>query len=77
MKMSQKRAYSDISYIHQEDFQVLCRNNNPSFFTRNRKMPLEDLLYTMINRRGITLSLELRNYMSLAHPGMEISNPAI
>lgn len=76
MKMSQKRAYSDIRYIHSEDFQVFCRNNNPSFFIRKRKMPLEDLLFTMINRRGITLSLELRNYMNLAHPGVEISKPA-
>ena len=38
-------------------------------------MPLTDLLFTMINRRGITLSLELRNYMKTAHPGMEISKP--
>lgn len=38
-------------------------------------MPLADLLFTMINRRGITLSLELRNYMKTAHPGIEISKP--
>lgn len=38
-------------------------------------MPLHDLLFTMINRRGITLSLELRNYMKIAHPGAEISKP--
>ncbi len=36
-------------------------------------MPLTDLLFTMLNRKGITLSLELRNYMKTAHPGMEIS----
>ena len=41
----------------------------------NWKMPLTDLMFTMINRRGITLSLELRNYMKTAHPGMEISKP--
>ncbi len=38
-------------------------------------MPLKDLLFTMINRRGIALSLELRNYMETVHPGMEISKP--
>ena len=38
-------------------------------------MPLVDLLFTILNRRGITLSLELRNYMKIAHPGMEISKP--
>ncbi len=36
---------------------------------------MTDLVFTMINRRGITLSLELRNYMKTAHPGTEISKP--
>lgn len=75
MKNSQNRTCCDISYIHQDYFQDFCRNGNQAFFTRNRKMPLHDLLFTMINRSGITLSLELRNYMKIAHPGMEISKP--
>lgn len=37
-------------------------------------MPLADLLFTMLNRRGITLNLELRNYMKIAHPGMDVNN---
>ena len=36
-------------------------------------MPLTDLLFTMLNRKGITLSPEPGNYMKTAHPGMEIS----
>lgn len=75
MKNSQKRTCCDISLIHQGEFQDFCRNGNPSSFIRNRKMPLADLLFTMLNRRGITLNLELRNYMKIAHPGMEISKP--
>ena len=75
MKDSQKRTCCDISLIHQDEFHDFCRNGNPSSFIRNRKMPLKDLVFTMINRRGITLSLELRNYMKTAHPGMEISKP--
>ena len=75
MKNSQKRTCYDISLIHQDEFHDFCRNGNPSSFIRNRKMPLKALLFTMINRRGITLSLELRNYMKTAHPGMEISKP--
>ena len=73
MNNSQKRACCDISLIHQVEFQDFCRNGNPSSFIRNRKMPLTDLLFTMLNRKGITLSLELRNYMNTAHPGMELS----
>lgn len=75
MKKSQKRACCDISLIHQVEFQDFCRNGKPSSFIRKRKMPLTDLLFTMLNRRGITLSLELRNYMKIAHPGMDISKP--
>lgn len=75
MKKSQKRTCCDISYIHQTPFEEVCRNGEPSSFTRTRKMPLHDLLFTMINRRGITLSLELRNYMKIARPGTEISKP--
>ena len=75
MKNSQKRTCCDISLIHQGEFQDFGRNGNPSSFIRNRKMPLADLLFTMLNRRGITLNLELRNYMKIAHPGMEISKP--
>ena len=75
MKNSQKHTCCDISLIHQDEFHDFCRNGNPASFIRNRKMPLTDLMFTMINRRGITLSLELRNYMKTAHLGMEISKP--
>ena len=75
MKNSQKRTCCDISLIHQDAFHDFCKNENLASFTRNRKMPLTDLLFTMINWRGITLSLELRNYMKTAHPGIEISKP--
>ena len=53
----------------------LCRNNNPKVLIRRRKMPVEDLTYSMINRKGLTLKLELRNYMKITHPGTEISKP--
>lgn len=75
MKNSQKHTCCDISLIHQDEFHDFCRNGNPASFIRNRKMPLTDLMFTVINRRGITLRLELRNYMKTAHPGMEISKP--
>ena len=31
--------------------------------------------YSMINRKGLTLKLELRGYMNISHPGTEISKP--
>lgn len=56
-------------------FKAFCRSDKENIFIRNRKMPLQDLLLTMINRKGITLTLELRNYMKLTHPGVNISKP--
>lgn len=61
--------------MESEIFADLCRGGNAGSFTRNRKMPLRDILLTMINRKGLTLTLELRNYMKISHPGEQISKP--
>lgn len=58
-----------------DSFADICRSGEAAFFTRKRKMPLKDILLTMINRRGLTLTLELRNYMKISHPGEKISKP--
>ena len=75
MKHSQKRTFMDIEKMNSNEFRAFCRSGNQNHFTRTRKMPLQDLLFTMINRKGLTLALELRNYMKLAHPGVSISKP--
>lgn len=64
----------DMDRITSDDYSSACRIADNAFI-RNRKMPLQDLLLTMINRKGLTLALELRNYMKTAHPGSEISKP--
>lgn len=61
--------------MESDPFTDICRNGNRGSFTRNRKMPLKDVLLTMINRKGLTLTLELRNYMKISHPGEHISKP--
>lgn len=38
-------------------------------------MPVDDLAFSMINRKGLTLKLELRGYMNISHPGVQISKP--
>ena len=75
MKHSQKRTFMDIEKMNSNEFRAFCRSGNQNHFTRTRKMPLQDLLFTMINRKGLTLALELRNYMKIAHPGTFISKP--
>lgn len=75
MRKSQRLFTDDLLSIKSNAFAELCRNGNPNVLVRKRKMPLEDLIYSMINRKGLTLKLELRNYMKITHPGVEISKP--
>ena len=75
MRNSGTRIKCDVDRIHSEPFTELCRNGNPNAFVRNRKMPPEDLAFSMINRKGLTLKLELRGYMNISHPGTQISKP--
>lgn len=36
---------------------------NPKSFTRNRKMDFEDYVWFILNKRGITLKMEIENYI--------------
>ena len=75
MRKSGSRIKCDVDRIHSDSFVEFCRNGNPNVFVRNRKMPLDDLTFSMINRKGLTLKLELRGYMNISHPGTQISKP--
>ena len=75
MRKSQDRLLKDQSNILSDTFLEVCRNGKNNTLVRRRKMPIEDLVYSMINRKGLTLKLELRNYMKTTHPGVEISKP--
>lgn len=75
MRKSGTRIKSDIGRIHSDPYTELCRNGISNVFVRNRKMPLPDLAFSMINRKGLTLKLELRGYMNISHPGTQISKP--
>ena len=50
MKHSQKRTFMDIEKMSSDEFKAFCRLGNKNHFTRIRKMPLQDLLFTMMNR---------------------------
>ncbi len=76
MRKSGGRIKSDIGRIQSDCFIEMCRNGKQNVFVRNRKMPLNDLVVSMINRKGLTLKLELRGYMNISHPGRKISKPA-
>lgn len=75
VRNSQNRIVMDMSHISSNEFIDICRKNNSHKFIRNRKLPLKDLLFSMINRKGLSLALELRNFMKIMHPGESISKP--
>ena len=75
MRKSDSRIKCDVCRIRSDPFAELCRNGRTNVFVRNRKMPLDDLAFSMINRKGLTLKMELRGYMNISHPGTQISKP--
>ena len=75
MRNSGGRFITDTDMIHSEQFTDMCRGNRANVFVRNRKMPVSDLVFSMINRKGLTLKMELRGYMNISHPGTKISKP--
>lgn len=75
MRKSKDRLLKDQNTILSNSFLEVCRDGKTNTLVRRRKMPIEDLVYSMINRKGLTLKLELRNYMKITHPGIEISKP--
>ena len=48
MKHSQKRTFMDIEKMSSDEFKAFCRFGNKNHFTRIRKMPLQDLLFTLL-----------------------------
>lgn len=75
MRNSQNRIIMDMTHISSDEFIEVCRKNDNHKFIRNRKLPLKDLILSMINRKGLSLALELRNFMKIIHPGQSISKP--
>lgn len=75
MRKSKDRLLRDQDTILSDSFLEVCRDGKTNTLVRRRKMPIEDLVYSMINRKGLTLKLELRNYMKITHPEVEISKP--
>lgn len=51
-----------------------ARKINSNTFSRNRKMPLKDILLCCLSKKGLTTTLELRNYFIQKDvPAMKIS----
>lgn len=73
VRKSQIRFIADVLHTKNEAFVSKCRLLKETHFTRNRKMPLSELLLSMINRKGLTLTMELRIFFEVLNKKNNIS----
>ncbi|MBT9132425.1 MAG: hypothetical protein DDT33_00941 [Firmicutes bacterium] len=77
MRGSGIRFDRDQACVRSFSFLSICRGINLEYFTRKRKLFLEHLILSILNRKGVTLSMELRRLFRLLKPKTTdvISNP--
>jgi hypothetical protein len=73
MRFVADRILSVLGYSASSGFIAMCRRLKKSHFSRTRKMPLPKLLFSILHRRGTTLSIELRRFMELTNSKITIS----
>ena len=73
MEKARLRFLKDLSHMKQESFAQICRHLKSSHYTRNRKMPLLTLLYSVLCRKGRSLYMELREFKDMFKMPSKIS----
>ena len=69
------RFTDDMAHVATSAFAAVCRGTNAVAFTRERKLPLVDLIHAILCRKGRSLALELREFMAHFRPGQDLSKP--
>ncbi|MEC0232668.1 IS4 family transposase [Paenibacillus alba] len=62
MRYSESRINRGMIYAQTPSFVKMCKVQKNTHFTRNRKMPLNNLMLTVLFRKGLTLHMELRAF---------------
>lgn len=63
MKKSYMRRFQKFSdQLMDPELANHARKKDSNTFTRNRKMPLKDMVLCCLSKKGLTTSFELRNY---------------
>ncbi len=63
IKSSMIRLLRDKKIIQSTNFFTLSRKHHPAAFTRTRKLPQPMVILSIISRKGLTLKMEIRNFM--------------
>lgn len=75
MKHSNLRVIMDINHSNTICFIEHCKAIKDSHFTRNRKLPLHQLLLSILSRKGRTLTMEIRSFIKSIKSKISISKP--
>ncbi|MBE3129029.1 MAG: IS4 family transposase [Actinobacteria bacterium] len=75
MKHSNLRVTMDINHSNTICFIEHCKAIKDSHFTRNRKLPLHQLLLSILSRKGRTLTMEIRSFIKSIKSKISISKP--
>lgn len=61
MRFLSERIEATVLQIKSDEFRAKARKTEKAY-TRNRKLPLPSLILTLLERRGLTLSMEILNF---------------
>ena len=75
VKHSNLRVIMDINHSNTICFIEHCKAIKDSHFTRNRKLPLHQLLLSILSRKGRTLTMEIRSFIKSIKSKISISKP--
>ncbi|MBU1036369.1 IS4 family transposase [bacterium] len=75
MRHSNLRVTMDINHSNTICFIEHCKAIKDSHFTRNRKLPLHQLLLSILSRKGRTLTMEIRSFIKSIKSKISISKP--
>lgn len=68
VRSSLERFEEEQSHIKGSMFSSICRGLNINHFTRKRKLSIEPLIQSILNRKGLTLSMEIRKFYRVFNP---------
>ena len=75
VRHSNLRVTMDINHSNTICFIEHCKAIKDSHFTRNRKLPLHQLLLSILSRKGRTLTMEIRSFIKSIKSKISISKP--
>jgi len=75
VKHSNLRVTMDINHSNTICFIKHCKAIKDSHFTRKRKLPLHQLLLSILSRKGRTLTMEIRSFIKSIKSKISISKP--